>query len=73
MDNWIQSQPIRNRAWRRWQNRRPSHANHGKPNRWKPDKDWKMIGRRRAKCHRAHQLGFIYPVRQHDVMAEWFD
>ncbi|MBF1301889.1 MAG: hypothetical protein HXM88_06860 [Neisseria sp.] len=71
MDNLDQS---RSRAWRRHQEQRPSHCIHGKnPLKYKPEKKWDLIYLRSNKIKRAQKLGFIYPFRQHEFDAEWFD
>lgn len=71
MDNLDQS---RSRAWRRHQAKRPSHRVHGKdPFKCKPEKKWDFIFSRKDKIKRAQQLGFIYPFKQREFEAEWFD
>ncbi len=71
MDNLDQS---RSRAWRRHQEQRPCHRVHGKnPLKYKPEKKWDLIYLRSNKIKRAQKLGFIYPFRQHEFDAEWFD
>ena len=64
----------RSRAWRRHQAKRPSHRVHGKnPFEGKPEKKWDLMYFRRNKVKRAQKLGFVYPFRQHEFEAEWFD
>jgi len=71
MDNLDRS---RSRAWRRHQAKRPSHRVHGKdPFKCKPEKKWDFIFSRKDKIKRAQKLGFVYPFRQHEFEAEWFD
>lgn len=71
MDNLNRS---RSRAWRRHQAKRPSHRVHGKnPFEGKPEKKWDLMYFRRNKVKRAQQLGFVYPFKQREFEAEWFD
>ncbi|EFE48197.1 hypothetical protein NEIELOOT_03031 [Neisseria elongata subsp. glycolytica ATCC 29315] len=39
----------------------------------KPEKKWDLMYFRRNKVKRAQKLGFVYPFRQHEFEAEWFD
>ena len=71
MDNLDRS---RSRAWRRHQAKRPSYRVHGKNLfEGKPEKKWDLMYFRRNKAKRAQKLGFVYPFRQHEFEAEWFD
>lgn len=73
MDNLITLNQSRNRAWRRWQNRKNRHQPHGQIALGKPEKNWKWLYTRSVKIHRAKQLGFIYHLRETDFNSEWFD
>ena len=68
----------RNRAWRRWQQQRPSHQiiapNQCKQTEnWCLEKDWGMMWFRKEKLRRAKQLRCSYPMRPQQFAAEWFD
>ncbi len=51
----------RNRAWRRFKNRVNRGNGMGAEDRWKPEKNCKMLYLRSEKLVRAKQLGFEYP------------
>ncbi|WP_020558577.1 hypothetical protein [Thiofilum flexile] len=51
----------RDRAWRRFKNWVNNGRGMGTEERWKPEKNWKMLYVRSEKQARAKQLGFEYP------------
>lgn len=53
----------RNRGWRRFQSRNHGGDRVAQPQKFKPEKNWKLMYTRSAKCMRAKQLGFQYPIR----------
>jgi hypothetical protein len=53
----------RSRAWRRFYNRVNKGKGMGTEDRWKPEKNWKMVYLRSEKLSRAKQLGFDYPKK----------
>jgi hypothetical protein len=53
----------RSRAWRRFYNRVNKGKGMGTEDRWKPEKNWKMVYLRSEKLSRSKQLGFDYPKK----------
>jgi hypothetical protein len=53
----------RSRAWRRFYNRVNKGKGMGTEDRWKPEKNWKLVYLRSEKLSRAKQLGFDYPKK----------
>lgn len=53
----------RTRGWRRFQSLNHAGDRIAPPQKFKPEKNWKLLYTRGAKCTRARQLGFQYPVR----------
>ncbi|EGZ49584.1 hypothetical protein [Neisseria wadsworthii] len=76
----ISTEPCRtrSRAWRRWQNQKPSHKK-AEPFRKRNtelrclEKNWSMMYFRDEKMRRAKQLRLIYPFNRKTFDAEWFD
>lgn len=74
MDTFIFPNQTRNRAWRRWQNRKNApRKTQTLFDGLKPEKNWKLLYTRRVKAYRAKQLGSIYPLSENGFYAEWFD
>lgn len=53
----------RNRGWRRFQSRAHGGDRVAQTQKFKPEKNWKLMYTRSAKSVRAKQLGFQYPIR----------
>lgn len=53
----------RNRGWRRFQSCIHGGDRVAQLLKFKPEKNWKLMYTRSAKCVRAKQLGFQYPIR----------
>ncbi len=45
----------------------------GTEDRWKPEKNWKMLYLRSEKLFRAKQLGFDYPKKTVRQLLDWED
>jgi len=52
----------RNRGWRRFQSRNHGGDRVAQPQKFKPEKNWKLLYTRGDKLIRARQLGFTYPI-----------
>jgi hypothetical protein len=63
----------RSRAWRRFYSRVNKGKGMGTKDRWKPEKNWKMVYLRSEKLSRAKQLGFDYPKKTVRQLLDYED